>query len=114
MFRFSGIIGIVVALVFTILQAGNVKRDKEVLHDIAVFNEIVPKFSVVTVPPELFSQDWELQCYWMRYHNVSLDYSRQNRFFLQAKSWVPYFDLSAYKKLDLETKRYDLYVRRSD
>jgi hypothetical protein len=54
----------------TICQAGKIKRDKEVLHDIYCIQKLVPENSFMTVHSDIM-WSWSARLYMMRYNSIS-------------------------------------------
>lgn len=94
---------------FSFMQKGKYSRDKEMLHDIYAIGSVVPKKSILSVPDELWN-DWALQCYFIRYFNISLEINDANKYYMidkQNKMAVP----KKYKQINIATLRYNLYQR---
>ncbi|MPM26250.1 hypothetical protein SDC9_72751 [bioreactor metagenome] len=105
---FSGIILLVTVILFSFSQAGKTNRNKEMLHDIYAIGEVVPEFSTVSVPDFDTWNQWDLQSYFMRYFNISLDDKTRNEYMLvdlRLNSSIP----PDYQRVDIETNRYVLY-----
>ncbi len=113
---FSGVsIFLLIASVAAVAaMKGKTGRDQDILHDISIISRIVPAYSAVTVTRRSSEYDWELQCYMMRYHNISNDYKPTvpNRYILLDKSEKADMDLTGYTKMNLPLQRYDIYERK--
>jgi 4-amino-4-deoxy-L-arabinose transferase-like glycosyltransferase len=96
-------------LIFAGCQIGKISRDKELIQDIKNMGVIVPKYSVVKSSPELLN-DWELQCYLIRYLNISLDYKPFHQYLILKKNITP-IDDQTYEKIPIKTELYDLYQK---
>lgn len=111
----------ILSIVSIILLAGSVAgvaamkgktgRDADILHDTRIVSGIIPHYSTITITRNAFYIDWELQCYLMRYYNISGDFTpvNPNTYMILDKREQPDRDISAYVKLDLGLERYDLY-----
>ncbi len=95
------------ATTFSWMQKGKVSRNKELLHDVYLMGSMLPKQSTVSIPAELWSQ-WDLQCYLIRYFNISLETNYQNRFCIIDKK-IQITPPANFKKVELKTIQYDLY-----
>lgn len=69
--------------------------------------EIIPEGSIVSVPACLW-EDWSLQCYMVRYFNISLDPDREHKYFVKGKDSEKIIPEN-YKRLPLQTRIYELY-----
>ena len=96
-------------LIFAGCQIGKISRDKELILDIKNMGVIVPKYSVVKSSPELLN-DWELQCYLIRYLNISLDYKPFHQYLILKKNITP-IDDQTYEKIPIKTELCDLYQK---
>ena len=96
-------------LIFAGCQIGKISRDKELIQDIKKIGGIVPKYSVVRGPKDLLN-DWELQCYLMRYHNISIDKRPTNKYLILRKN-LEILNSYTYKKVAIQTDLYELYQK---
>lgn len=109
-FLFITEITLIAVIIFSFMQTGKVSRDSEALHDVYLIGKVVPKFSVVAGPLPLW-EDWSLQCYLMRYDNISIDCrKRELNYFMCNKDTNVDSLTNNYLKVDIPTQRYDLYV----
>lgn len=92
-------------IIFSFLQIGKISRDKEILEDIYIIGEKIPRQSIVTTTPELW-QDWNVQCYFMRYFIISLDPGKEYDYFVAPKNEKINPN---YTKINLPTTKLDLY-----
>ena len=106
----TGIILLVSVAGITVMQAGKLKRDRELLHDVYLIGRVVPARSIVTIPKEMW-QEWNLQCYLVRYFNISLDPVMSNRYAIIDRETIKN-PLPGYKKTNLGTIQFDLYIRQ--
>jgi 4-amino-4-deoxy-L-arabinose transferase-like glycosyltransferase len=95
---------------FALLQKGKVSRNKEQLHDIYLIGTIVPRQTTVSIPADMWN-DWDLQCYLVRYFNISLETNYQNNYCIINKT-LQTDTLTGYKRIDIKTLQYDLYQRQ--
>jgi len=95
---------------YSVMQKGKTGREKEILHDVYSIGKVVPKYSAISIPVEMWN-DWGLQCYLIRYFNISLDPYKRNTFFMTDKS-MKTDTLSGYKKINIGTVKYELYKRQ--
>ncbi len=109
-FRLITITAFIFAFVFSILQVGKVSRDKDELHDIYTIGKIVPKYSAMTVARNTWNE-WSLQCYLMRYFNISLDSDVDYKYFL-VDTKIPATAPPGYNKLSVGLIRYELYEKQ--
>lgn len=97
-------------LIFSFAQAGKASRNQEMIHDLSLIGTIVPKHAIVGTPDPEQWNDWDLQTELMRRFNISLVTGYENKFCIAEKS-LPADIPPDYKKINLETLRYDLYVK---
>jgi len=93
-----------------LLQVGKSSRDKELLADIKVIRSVVPDYSIISIPQKMMQDSWSLQCYCMRYANISIANNHTTNFYLVDKNDRP-DNPEGYKKADLTTVRYDLFIK---
>lgn len=94
--------------IFSFLQIGKTSRDKEILEDIYIIGEQIPRQSIVTTTPELW-QNWNVQCYFMRYFIISLDPGTEYDYFVAPKNEKIN---PKYTKINLTTSKFDLYRKK--
>ena len=98
-------------LIFSYFNIGKKSRDAEMLNDVAEFGKIIPEFSNVSISENRWN-DWPLQCYLIRYHNISIDpTNKENEFRIIDKN-APDGTIVNYNKVDLPTLQFDLYKRK--
>ena len=101
---------IVTAIVATVFQYGKPSRNEEVLHDLEIIQEIIPHFSTINVHESTGNVEWDMQCYLLRYYNISMDKNQDHHreYYLMNRDLGLQPD-SNYVNLDLPTQKYDLY-----
>ncbi|MBK9274996.1 MAG: glycosyltransferase family 39 protein [Flavobacteriales bacterium] len=78
----AGGAALLTALATSVLLWGRPGRDADMLHDVARIGATVPQGTLVGCAPELWEQ-WNLQGYLLRYHDISLDpHGRPHSWFL--------------------------------
>jgi 4-amino-4-deoxy-L-arabinose transferase-like glycosyltransferase len=100
---------VIAAIVISLSQIGKYSREKELLNDISKLTTVVPDHSTLSTTPALWNQ-WNLQCYLMRYHFISLEDRRHEQFYLAERSdnaTIP----SGYIPVALELSNFKLYRR---
>lgn len=115
MYRIISIAGIVIlcfSLGFTISQIGKTSRNKELLHDVYAIGKIVPDHSVVAIPNNSdMWNEWDLQCYLMRYYNISIDPNKPHIFYVDNVNH--HGQLPEKYKLVAHLEQYDLFKEDS-
>jgi 4-amino-4-deoxy-L-arabinose transferase-like glycosyltransferase len=108
-FVISAIIIITTVFTITFFQKDKISREREIVTDVYKIGKVVPRFSTMTVPLEMYDQyDFILQGFLVRYFNISISPYKQYEYFLSEKtlnSKVP----DSYKKLDIGLIKYKLY-----
>jgi hypothetical protein len=99
----------VFSITFTITQLGKSSRDKEILHDVYAIGNEIPKNSAVTITSDL-SSVYVLECYFIRYFNISLFVNVPKEYYLIRKTTS--FSDKAFEKLKIDTELYDIYKRK--
>lgn len=97
-------------ITYSFIQTGKISRNHDLLHDVYMIGEIIPDGSIVKIEPEMWDE-WDLQCYLIRYFNISLDKSVSDRTYYLVNRSLDSVNAAGYEKLDLETKQYDLYCK---
>ncbi|MBK8151822.1 MAG: hypothetical protein IPK61_01270 [Saprospiraceae bacterium] len=60
-------------LVFSGMQKGKISREQDIVSDVYKVGSVVPRFSTITVPLEMYDQyDFILQGFLVRYFNISI------------------------------------------
>jgi hypothetical protein len=109
--KIAGIILFVAVIIFTGSQYGKVSRERDTISDVYTIGEVVPKFSDVTVPEDMYDEfDFIFHGFLMRYCNISLDPNESHPYLVTERS-MNYPIPDNYEKVDLPTKTYDLYKR---
>lgn len=97
-------------LVYTYLLAANIKRDKELLHDVYFLKNTIGENQIVSITQAGWS-DWAIQNYFQRYDNISLSVTADScKFHLQPKAEGEWSN-NSFRKLNLETKFFDVYAK---
>jgi len=94
---------------FALMQKGKTSRNKELLHDLYLIGAVAPRQSTISIPSEIWA-DWDLQCYLIRYFNISLETGYKNKYLIIDRN-IHTDTLTNYKKIDIKTIQYDLYKR---
>lgn len=101
---------LVSALTFGFSKAGKVKRAHEMLHDVHIVGKIIPRYGVVSIPEDMWD-NFELQCYFIRYYNISLEPEKKLQYYLQESNDAK-GPPAGYTKLDAGLEKYDLFVKK--
>lgn len=97
------------SIIFSFSNANKPDRDRVLLGDVHLIGEVVPNYEAVSVSPELW-QNWSLQCYLMRYFNISLEQTISHHFLIMdnmSERNIP----PQFVKVNIPTTRYDLFER---
>ncbi|WP_118974229.1 ArnT family glycosyltransferase [Taibaiella koreensis] len=99
------------AVLVVAAMKGKTGRDGDILHDIKIVAPLVSQGAALTITDYAFSNDWELQCYLMRYHGISCLHrpATATRFMVIDKREQTDRDMSAYARKEVGLERYDLY-----
>lgn len=108
MFLFTSCLLLMSVTVFAFMQKGKISRNKELLQDVYLIGTIVPKYSTVTVEAPTWN-DWDLQCYLIRYFNISLEVDNKKDYFIVSKNSPSADTLLGYQKIDIKTSQYNLH-----
>ena len=101
------------AIILNAINFGKFSRDKETLHDIHAIENIISHNDIILIPNSL-SNEYSLHEYFSRYFDVKLSTQENNNaYMLFPKDENPgdYQWFSNYQKVDIGTKKYDLYTR---
>lgn len=99
-----------VVISFSIMQKGKYSRHKELLHDVYLIGKVVPGHTSVSVPRDIWN-NWDMQCYLIRYFNISLIPDYKNNYCI-IDNTIKEDTLVNYTKVDIPTIQYDLYKRK--
>jgi len=112
-FKMITLLIFVSTIVFSVSRIGKVGRNGDLLHDVYLMGKIIPPHSVINIDKSMWNE-WDLQCYLIRHFNISIDPSdKQHNFYLIRKTLDNIPD-ERYKKLGLNTKRYNVYQANFD
>ena len=92
------------------MQKGKYSRHKELLHDVYLIGKVVPKNTSVSVPRDIWN-NWDMQCYFIRYFNISLIPDYKNDYCI-IDNTIKEDTLINYIKVDIPTIQFDLYKRK--
>jgi hypothetical protein len=110
-FRLTVVLILVGSLVFTFLQAGKCKRDKEALHDIYTFLPLLEQGSIVGLSDDLLDS-WNIRNYLIRYKYISMhDSNSPPKYKIISKNTYSKEIDKHYKRINLETELLDLYIK---
>jgi hypothetical protein len=111
-FYIVSIILFISVMVVSATQFGNISREKDTLSDVYKIGKVVPRFSTITVPENLYDEyDFVLQGFLVRYFNISIDPTKNYRYFLNKKGNPAAIPIE-YLKLDIALEKYELYVKK--
>jgi len=95
-------------IAYSVLQIGKYSRSRKMLHDVYAMGNIIEKPTTVTISQTQYTLNWYLQCYFMRYFNISMGYKEKYPYLIVNKNEkLPY--MTDYSKVDIITQEYDLY-----
>jgi len=109
-FRFAGISILSGVIAISIMKIGKTGRNEDLLHDVYLIGEIVPKQTSLSFPQELWN-NWDLQCYLVRYFNIYPEPGYTNQFCI-ANETTSQDSLLTYTKLNIGTVQFDLYEKK--
>lgn len=95
---------------FAFSKKGQTNRNEKLLHDIHLIAVHVPQKTTISIPSELWNE-WDLQCNLIRYYNISLETSYKKDYLISEKISREKIPIE-YKKIPIETLKYDLYKRK--
>jgi 4-amino-4-deoxy-L-arabinose transferase-like glycosyltransferase len=96
--------------VLSYLNRNEFSRDKDKLHDIYLICQIIPKASIISVKKYFY--DWSTETYMNRYFQHSLDKGNMSNNYILWLKTDEELNLPYYEKIDLSTKKFDLYKRK--
>ncbi len=99
-------IALIAGIVTTIVLAGRVKRDKEMLHDVYTIQKLVPRNSFVGVTPDVMWMDWSFRCYMMRYDEISFSDKDTCQYFIAGTNQPV---SNKFIKTEASLDKYQLY-----
>jgi 4-amino-4-deoxy-L-arabinose transferase-like glycosyltransferase len=108
--RIMSIVLFVFVIGFSLMQKGKTERDRDLLHDVHSIGNTIPKKSAITVNQDI-ANSYVLECYFIRYYDISLYIDEPKRYLMIKKSEEPVIS-SDFEKLNIDTKIYDVYLRK--
>lgn len=111
-FQWFSVVLLLGCLGFTLLQKNKINRHEKMVTDVYKIGEVVPNFSTLTVPDEMYNQyDFVLQSFFVRYFNISISPHEEYRFFLKEKG-KNFTTPNGYTKVKLGLDLYELYEKK--
>jgi hypothetical protein len=108
-FSIFSIFLIVFAIGFSVYNIGGQSRDADELNDVHLLGKHIPENSIIDIDASINDQ-YNTRYYLVRYYNISSTISDKHNYLLLQKSVaVPI----GYTKLELNTKKYDLFKKTS-
>ncbi len=98
---------IVSTIIFTAFQTDKYSRDEAIIKDVIKLKPILKNEKIISVDKATWDH-WNFHSYFMRRCGISLDYSKNHKFFLTIKGNSK-VDTSLYRNLNLKTLYFDLY-----
>lgn len=95
-------------LVFSATRIGKTKRDGKLLGDVYAVGKMSGPGSVIKIDSSM-CDEWALQCYLIRYFNISVDVSETKRAYLLLKKTAKIDIGKDYTKVGIPLNIYDLY-----
>ncbi len=109
-FRAVAIVFFIGVIIVSVSQVGRISREEKTLKDVYKIGKIVPVFSTITVPANLYDEyDFILQGFLVRHFNISIDPYKNHRYFLNEQG-NPAMIPTGYQKIELALEKYELYV----
>ena len=100
----------IATIIFNFSQIGKAKRDKDILSDIYMIGEIIPRGEIISIHNEMWN-DWSLTGYLIRYFYISCDGSdNKHNYYLIRKDLSNNKLLDSYESYPINTKHLDLYT----
>ncbi len=109
---FSSVLLLCGVIIFACSNMGKASRDANILNDVKEFGKIIPEFSEVSISDHRWN-DWPLQCYLIRYHNISIDPQHADNEFRIIDKNTPDSTVTNYQKVELPTLQFDLYKNKN-
>jgi 4-amino-4-deoxy-L-arabinose transferase-like glycosyltransferase len=99
-------------LIISLFKIGKYSCDEELIKDVYIMSEAIPKASIISTTQENF-YDWKLVAYMNRISLFSLDCDNRREYFLIKKDEKLDSTLNAYYlRLNLDLKRYLIFKRK--
>jgi len=99
---------------FIFAQKGKIHRHQDMVEDVYKISKIVPKFSIITVPDNMYEQyNFVLQGFLVRYFNISISPYEQYEYYLIEKGK----DVKApnnYALVNVDLSLYELYEKEKE
>jgi 4-amino-4-deoxy-L-arabinose transferase-like glycosyltransferase len=108
--QWLGILATAGAVAAAVVLFGRPHRDAAMLHDVHAVGEVVPRWSVIGTPLDIW-HEWNLQGYFMRHHFISVTHSNETEWLLTRIGERP--EAVDAEKVELGLKEYELW-RRAD
>lgn len=108
---YFGVILCITGITLSILSLGKIGRDKDLIHDIKTISTVVQKNQCIQIESPL-RKNWSLRAYLQRYYDIGADSSPNSDcdYFLSGKSIN---QAKGFQPIELELKKFNLYIRTS-
>jgi len=110
-FTFFSILLFFLGVVLSVNSIGKTSRDANLLYDVKLIGEKIPEKEIMTIARNNWN-DWSLQCYLIRYHNISVDTNEKYRYLIVRKENDDN-NHPGYKKIIIDTRLYNLYEKET-
>ncbi len=97
----------VLSIVLIFIFVGKTGRDRDTLHDVRILVKEIPEKSNVRISKNMHSS-WALYAYMQRYGYISLSDTIRSQYYLTDDL---NFNQSGYKKINLDLKKYKLFLK---
>jgi len=110
-FKLITTISLIGVIIMSAIQFGKTSRNKELITDVHLIGNIIPKGSTIGINPSMWN-DWDLQCYLIRHYHISVDVTdKEHKFYLLKNNSDSELTKSLIK-VAIPTKKYTLYQSR--
>ena len=111
LFKYCSYLLLIVSLFLITLQNNRIGRDKELIEDIYVMTDIIPRGTTISVPSDVWG-NWSLHSYFQRYAEISMESKETHslKYLLVEKGYTQELP-AAYEKHPVTLHNYELYMK---
>ncbi len=109
-FKISSITLLAISVGLSIYNIGGQSRNKDELHDVHLLGKIIPEGTIIGIEPSMI-EDYSTRFYLVRYYGISSEIKNESHQYFVVRKEGDTTGLSDYQRIDLETLKFDSYVK---
>jgi 4-amino-4-deoxy-L-arabinose transferase-like glycosyltransferase len=108
---FVGTMLLITSITFSVTSIGKYSRDKAMILDVKAIGEVIPSGSTICISKEVYDE-WNLQMYLIRYHDISVGLECNNTSYLLTSKLNEQNVSDTFELLKIDLNKYKLYQQK--